>query len=145
MIGEDALAEAREWIGTPYVHQASVKGAGTDCLGLVRGCWRGIYGAEPEVAPAYTMDWSEPSGDEHLWRAALRHLQGKPLAARAPGDVLLFRMREGAMAKHMGLQGRVGPDATFVHAFSGHAVTESALTAPWARRLVARFEFPERI
>ncbi|RDD95564.1 peptidase, partial [Paracoccus pantotrophus] len=24
---------ARGWIGTPYVHQGSAKGAGTDCLG----------------------------------------------------------------------------------------------------------------
>ena len=29
------------WIGTPYRHQASLKGVGCDCLGLVRGVWRG--------------------------------------------------------------------------------------------------------
>ena len=28
---------ARGWIGTPYVHQASCRGAGADCLGLIRG------------------------------------------------------------------------------------------------------------
>ena len=28
------LAEARDWIGTPYVHQASAKGAGCDCTDL---------------------------------------------------------------------------------------------------------------
>src|SRR5690606_25246620 len=53
---------AREWVGTPYRHQASAKGAGTDCLGLLRGVWREIYGAEPEPVPAYTADWSEPDG-----------------------------------------------------------------------------------
>lgn len=31
------VAEARDWIGTPYRHQASVKHAGCDCLGLIRG------------------------------------------------------------------------------------------------------------
>jgi cell wall-associated NlpC family hydrolase len=31
------VAEARTWIGTPYRHQASLKGVGCDCLGLVRG------------------------------------------------------------------------------------------------------------
>jgi hypothetical protein len=36
----DIIAEARSWIGTPYAHQASVKGIGCDCLGLVRGVWR---------------------------------------------------------------------------------------------------------
>ena len=34
---EAVIAAARGWIGTPYLHQASLKGVGTDCLGLVRG------------------------------------------------------------------------------------------------------------
>lgn len=133
---------ARGWIGTPYVHQASVKGAGCDCLGLLRGVWRDLFGAEPEAVPAYTRDWSEPQGDERLFRAAVRHLSRKPLGHAAPGDVLLFRMREGAVAKHVGLQAEIGPSPTFIHAYSGHGVIESALSAPWARRVVARFAFP---
>ena len=144
MRGAAALAEARDWIGTPYVHQASAKGAGTDCLGLVRGVFRALYGGEPAEVPAYSLDWSEPSGDERLWRAARLYLRPKPMTRAAQGDVLLFRMREGAVAKHLGIQARVGSQPSFVHAFSGHAVMESALTAPWARRIVARFEFPER-
>lgn len=95
---------ARGWIGTPYVHQASRKGAGCDCLGLIRGLWRELYGAEPELPPAYTMDWSEPQGAEALWQAAARHLAAKPLRDAAPGDVILFRMREGSVAKHLGVQ-----------------------------------------
>jgi hypothetical protein len=54
-------------------------------------------------------------------------------------------MRAGAVAKHLGIQGRIGAEASFIHAYSGHGVIESALTAPWARRVVARFAFPERI
>lgn len=135
---------ARGWLGTPYIHQASCKGAGCDCLGLLRGVWRETLGAEPESAPAYTADWSEPSGQEALWEAALRHLTPKPLAQVASGDILLFRMRDGAVAKHLGLQAETGPVASFIHAYSGHGVVESALTTPWARRVVARFAFPER-
>jgi NlpC/P60 family putative phage cell wall peptidase len=138
------VAAARGWIGTPYLHQCSTRGAGCDCLGLLRGVWREVIGPEPEAIPAYTQDWSEPQGEERLWRAALRHLTPKPLAEEAPGDVLLFRMREGAVAKHLGLQARTGPEASFVHAYSGHGVVESALTPPWERRIVARFAFPER-
>lgn len=135
---------ARGWIGTPYLHQCSTRGAGCDCLGLLRGVWREVIGAEPEAIPAYTQDWSEPQGEERLWRAALRHLTPKPLAEDAPGDVLLFRMRDGAVAKHLGVQARTGQEASFVHAYSGHGVVESALTPPWERRIVARFAFPER-
>lgn len=135
---------ARGWIGTPYVHQSAMRGAGCDCLGLLRGVWREVLGPEPEMVPAYTRDWSEPQGEERLWAAALRHLVAKPLPDDAPGDVLLFRMRDGAVAKHLGLQAETGPGATFIHAYSGHGVVESALTPPWARRIVARFAFPER-
>jgi NlpC/P60 family putative phage cell wall peptidase len=139
------VLSARGWIGTAYVHQASCRGAGCDCLGLLRGVWREVLGAEPEAVPGYTPDWSEPSGEERLWAAALRHLRPKPLALPEAGDVLLFRMREGGVAKHLGIQAEIGPMASFIHAFSGHGVVESALTPPWARRIVARFAFPERM
>lgn len=142
MNGARVVAAARGWIGTPYLHQASVKGAGCDCLGLLRGVWRELVGPEPESVPPYSRDWSEPQGDEALLRAALRHLRVKPPQDEAPGDVLLFRMREGAVAKHLGLQAEVGAGASFVHAYSGHGVTESALGAPWRRRLAARLAFP---
>jgi NlpC/P60 family putative phage cell wall peptidase len=138
---DQIVAAARGWIGTPYVHQNAVKNAGCDCLGLLRGVWREVLGPEPEAVPAYSMDWSEPQGDERLWRAALRHLEPKKLGDEAAGDVLLFRMRSGAVAKHLGLAARLGPGATFIHAYSGHGVTESPLSAPWQRRIVARFAF----
>jgi NlpC/P60 family putative phage cell wall peptidase len=140
-----AVDLARLWIGTPYLHQASVRGAGTDCLGLLRGLWREMYGAEPEAVPAYTRDWSEPSGDEALWQAARRHMLPRPLDTAQSGDVLLFRMQAGAVAKHLGVQAETGPAPTFIHAYSGHGVVESPLSRPWQRRIVARFAFPEEV
>lgn len=133
---------ARSWIGTPYRHQASCKGAGADCLGLVRGIWRDLLGHEPAVVPPYHADWSEAGGEELLWQAAFEHLRSKPVEAAAPGDVILFRMRDGAVAKHLGITSAIGAMPQFIHAYSGHAVTESPFSAPWARRVVARFEFP---
>ncbi|HEY9040337.1 MAG TPA: peptidase [Roseovarius sp.] len=143
LLQDHIVRTARGWIGTPYLHQASCKGAGTDCLGLLRGVWREVLGTEPEVAPAYSMDWSEPARIEALWQAAQRHLLPKALVEESPGDVLLFRMRDGAVAKHLGIAGRIGAEASFVHAYSGHAVVESPLSLPWRRRIVARFTFPE--
>ena len=140
---DEIVAAARGWLGTPYRHQAACRGAGCDCLGLVRGVWREVMGDEPERPPAYSLDWSEPAREEVLWHAALRHLRARPLACEARGDVILFRMRAGAVAKHLGICTRVGRDARFVHAYSGHGVVESALSAPWRRRIVARFAFPE--
>lgn len=139
---ERIVATARAWVGTPYIHQMSTKGAGCDCLGLVRGVWRDVIGSEPELPPAYSMDWSEPQGEERLWAAATRHLGAKDRRAVCAGDVLLFRMKHGAVAKHLGIQTEVGGLPRFIHAYSNHGVVESALSAPWARRIVARFEFP---
>jgi len=141
-MNDRVVLTARAWIGTPYRHQASVQGAGADCLGLLRGVWREVYGPEPEPVPAYTQDWSEPSGREDLMAAAERWLVPKPIDDEAAGDVLLFRMRAGAVAKHLGIAVQVGATPTFIHAYSGHQVLETALSAPWVRRIVARFAFP---
>jgi NlpC/P60 family putative phage cell wall peptidase len=137
---ERIVLAARGWIGTPYVHQASCRGAGTDCLGLLRGVWREVLGAEPEQVPPYSADWSEASRREDLAAAAERWLV--PVAAAGPGQVLLFRMREGAVAKHLGISARMPGGESFIHAYTGHGVVESPLSAPWARRIVARFAFP---
>lgn len=137
---ESVVLAARGWIGTPYVHQASCKGAGSDCLGLLRGVWREVMGDEPEVVPPYTADWCEAGAREDLWQAALRCL--RPCAVPDRGQVLLFRMRDGAVAKHLGISADGVEGATFIHAYTGHGVVESPLSAPWSRRIVARFEFP---
>ena len=143
MSGARIVAAARGWLGTPYRHQAACRGAGCDCLGLIRGVWREVMGAEPERPPAYSMDWAEPAREEALWAAALRHLCAKPRDDEAAGDVILFRMRDEAVAKHLGIVAGTGARATFIHAYSGHGVVENALSLPWRRRIVARFAFPE--
>lgn len=137
------VAEARRWIGTPYVHQASVMGAGCDCLGLIRGIWRSLQGAEPEVVPAYSPDWDEPQGHEVLWAAAARHLRPVASTKVAPGQILLFRMQKGGVAKHLGVCSVAGDMPRFIHAYTRHGVVESPLSDPWARRIAARFEFQE--
>ena len=137
----DVVAEARSWIGTPYVHQASCKGAGADCLGLVRGVWRAVVGPEPVKLPAYPPDWSEAARDEALLRGAGLYLDA--VSDAQPGDVLLFRMRDGAVAKHLGILSVASDSPAFVHAYSGHAVVESPLSAPWQRRVVGTFRFPQ--
>ena len=143
---ERVVEIARDWIGTPYRHQASVKGAGADCLGLVRGVWRTIFGNEPESVPSYSPDWAEPSGEERLWDAALRHLVPRtPTDCPDVGDVLLFRMRHAGVAKHLGIYSENDGVPCVIHAYQGHSVLETPLSLPMRQKIVARFEFPERI
>ncbi len=136
----EVMARARAWIGTPYRHQASLKGVGADCLGLVRGVWRELQGGEPEPIPPYAPDWSECSGEERLLAACRRFLLP---GDGVEGDVLLFRMAEAAPAKHLAIRAtspRFG--ASMIHAHSGRAVFEAPFDGGWRRRLVACFRFP---
>jgi NlpC/P60 family putative phage cell wall peptidase len=134
------VAAAREWIGTPYVHQASRRGAGADCLGLVRGVWRDLFGREPELPPPYTADWAERQGEETLLLAARRHLEEIDPADRDAGNVLLFRLR-GGPAKHCAILS--GADR-MIHAYDRHGVHECALPDAWRRRIAFAFRFPAR-
>ena len=149
----DALAQsvvmaARGWLGTPYLHQASLKGCGADCLGLLRGVWREVLGREPEAPPPYTPDWSEPSRDERLLRAAARHLARISVDEAVAGDVLLFRMRRRAPAKHLAILTDMGGagigEPRMIHAYSGRGVVESSLGPSWRRRIAAAFRFSRR-
>jgi NlpC/P60 family putative phage cell wall peptidase len=134
------VAAARSWIGTPYRHQASVRGIGCDCLGLVRGVWRDVIGPEPVFVPPYTPDWAEAHGQETLAEAARGHLaEISPDAAEA-GDVVLFRWREGYPAKHCAILS--GP-STLIHAHDGAAVAEAHFAPWWQRRIAYAFAFPD--
>ncbi|WMS41702.1 NlpC/P60 family protein [Acuticoccus sp. MNP-M23] len=134
----DIVAAARGWVGTPYHHQASARGIGCDCLGMVRGVWRECLGAEPELAPPYSRDWAESHGAETLLEAANRHFV--PVETVRAGALLVFRWKADVPAKHVGIA--VG-EGRFVHAYdSVGRVVEGALGAPWRRRLAGIFDFP---
>jgi NlpC/P60 family putative phage cell wall peptidase len=132
------VAAAREWLGTPYRHQAATLGAGCDCLGLLRGVWRQFYGDEPLAVPAYRADGRD---DRH---ADALHTAADALLVRAegelrPGQVLLFRLGRTSAPRHCGIAVEAG---RFVHAQEGLGVIEGNLTEGWARRIAAHYDFP---
>ncbi len=133
-MNERVVAAARAWLGTPYRHQASVLGAGCDCLGLVRGVWRSVVGEEPWTVPPYRAGWR---GDAGLTEAAMRFL--RPASGLAAGRVVLFRVGRAAGARHCGIM--VG-DARFIHAQERIGVVEADLTEGWRRRVAGVFAFP---
>lgn len=159
--GADIVRLATGWLGTPYHHQASLKGVGCDCLGLVRGVYAEAYGRSPEEPPAYSRDLAEASHRETLLEAARRHLielTGHPVE---PGCVVVFRLRPGAMAKHCGIVSAFGSgffkqrrrvpfergwsEVRMIHAFEGAVVCEVPMSGWWQRRIAAVFRFPERL
>jgi NlpC/P60 family putative phage cell wall peptidase len=141
--GAQVVAIAEEFLGTPYRHQGAMKGVGCDCIGLIRGIWRALYGQEPEAVPPYAPDWAERSGEERLLAAGLRLFGAPiPISAMLAGDLLLFRWRAGCAAKHAGIL--TGPQH-FIHAYEQGAVIRSVLVPSWQRRIAAVHRFPDRL
>ncbi|MBP1850898.1 NlpC/P60 family protein [Rhizobium halophytocola] len=146
LAGARVVDLARDWIGTPYRHQGTAKSVGCDCLGLIRGLWRELYGDEPETPGPYAADWAERGGSrengggERLLDAASRHLVTVDGLGKAEaGDVLIFRFRAGLPARHCGVL--EGP-SHFIHAYEQAGVVRSALVPGWRRRVAGVFRFP---
>jgi NlpC/P60 family putative phage cell wall peptidase len=163
----DIVSLARAWLGTPYRHQASLKGVGCDCLGLVRGVYAEAYGRPAETPPPYSRDWAEAARRETMIEAAERHLIRIDVSSATTGDIVIFRLRTGAMAKHCGILSdapgflldapgirpalahlAVGPEersfqTKMIHAMEGAPVSEVHLCPWWQRRIAAAFRFPD--
>jgi len=133
------IKAARRWIGTPYHDQASVRGLGCDCLGLLRGVWRDVIGPEPMPVSPYSRDWGEVGPVEVLAEAARAAMLELDASEARTGDVILFRMRAGAIAKHVGI---LSGQNRFIHAYERTGVIEEHLTPAWQRRIAFAFRFP---
>lgn len=138
MTRDDVVAAARAWVGTPYRHQAATLGAGCDCLGLVRGVWRALYGDEPAAMPNYRADWRDNRHSEELLQLAEGLLVGADGELRA-ANVVLFQLGRTALPKHCGIL--VSP-TRFVHAQESLGVVEANLTDGWRKRIARSYDFP---
>jgi NlpC/P60 family putative phage cell wall peptidase len=141
-MSRDLIIEiARSWIGTPYIHQASLRGVGCDCLGLLRGVWREVLGSEPCIVPPYSADWAEAGGRETLAEAGCKYLIEIPVSEFTSGDVILFRWRENLPAKHCAI---AISKERMIHAHDGASVAEVTIGPWWKRHIAFAFQFPSR-
>lgn len=110
----DVLTEARSWIGTPFHHQARLKGHGVDCAQLIVGVGQAL-GLIGEYPREYVRYGRTPRPD--YMRARLEEFMDQISEAEAvPGDVLWMGWRQG-LPMHLGIltehQGR-----GILHAYS---------------------------
>lgn len=136
---QQIITVARSWINTPYRDQASLKGVGCDCLGLLRGVFRELNHTDedPEQVPAYQSTWYDHSKEDELLNAAKRHLN--EIQEIKPGCVLVFRMRITVAAKHCAI---VTENDYMLHAYSGKKVFEVSMGEWWKNKVVGIFDFP---
>lgn len=133
------VAVARSFLGTPYHDQASLRGAGCDCIGLARAIWRELVGEEPMPMPPYSRDWGETGGREVMLEGARACMVEIDLKAAPAGALVIFRMQRVAIAKHCGV---LTGEGTFIHAYERLGVLEQPYSDSWARRAAAAFLFP---
>lgn len=138
----DVVQEARNWLGTPYHHQARLKGVGVDCVGLVIGICReiGLMASDFDV-PVYAR---QPDGLT-LLREANMHLAYLPdgQASMQPGDVVVVRF--AGHPQHVGLiADYVHGGLSIIHAASnaGRVIETRLMFGPRTMQFVAAFALP---
>lgn len=114
---EELIAEAREWIGTPYVYGGHSR-KGTDCSGLIMELFLSVYNIKLPRSSAMQYEYADPVEYKEL----------------TPGDLVFFTTSKNAnRVNHVGLY--IGNDR-MIHASSSRGVMESALSEKyWQRTL----------
>jgi len=137
----DIVAEARAWLGTPFHHQARLKGVGVDCAGLVIGVGRTL-GLMP-LGFDVTGYPRVPDGAD-VQRLAAQHLRPISQQDLQPGDVVLIAF--GPNPQHMGIVGNyLHGGLSLIHAVGdgGHdKVLETRLAFYSSMKFVAAFALP---
>ena len=132
-IRDRIVKEAQSWIGTPYHHQALIKGRGCDCAGIIKTCAR-VAGIE------YLENWDygRIPHPPTLLGILNRYLERISLAEIRPGDVICFRIVQDPC--HLAIY----TVEKIVHAYAKtvRAVVEHELTEEWRQRIVAIYRFP---
>ena len=135
MTGNDVVREAREWVGTPFHWQASLKGVGCDCKGLVWGVARSLGLPEAESVYAKVADYQivEPRRLLEGMRSTFRRVSDL-----AMGRVVVIEM--GGRLQHLGI---VTPQ-TLIHCTlrPPQQVVETPLTQAWRRRIASVWAWP---
>jgi cell wall-associated NlpC family hydrolase len=99
----DALIvkEAMSWVGTPFVHGASVKGSGCDCLGLIKGVYENVFSCTADALPVYPETFWQDAVWHTLFLNRLHKVAGPSGTGPEAGRLLLFA--KNGILTHLGL------------------------------------------
>ncbi len=140
MTRDEIVADARLWVGTPYVHQARVRGVGSDCIGVIGGIARDRgtpEGLAWERDPA-AHDYGPIPNPRRLLEQCAHWLDRIATTDAVAGDVLLMRFTDDP--QHFALL--VTP-TYIVHASQMVVgrVVETRLDDAWRNRVVRAYRY----
>ena len=105
------VKEALSWIGTPYHHQAMIKGVGVDCAMILIGVYKNCGLIDKVELPEYSTQWHLHRDEEKYLKTIREYL--KPTQEPKKGDVALFKF--GRTVSHSAI---VIDYPTVVHAYN---------------------------
>ena len=135
----DIVDAARTWIGTPFHHQARLKGTGVDCVGLVIGVAKELSLVEPSFdVIAYPR---VPDGTSLMHLVNL-HMTEINKDIMQPGDVIVVSFDKDP--QHLGILGNYRHSGlSIIHAAGrSERVIETRLMISSSILFVAAFSFP---
>jgi NlpC/P60 family putative phage cell wall peptidase len=101
---EVIVTQARTWLGTPFHHQARVKGKGCDCLGLIIGVVQelGLKDKQGRLLASYDeVTYSRRPSGAYLIAKLSSTLDEVPIDNAQPGHLALFTM--SGNPQHLGI------------------------------------------
>lgn len=148
---DQVIAEARTWVGTPYVHQHELKGVAVDCVGLILGVGKAldiVDWTEERWAPyrAYgrTPNPARMRRGMHEFLVPVASTEDSlcPAAEAKPGMIVWLQWRN-SLPMHLAIVGTIEDRLTIIHAYNGAAkCVEHGFVDPWPGRVESVWKYP---
>jgi NlpC/P60 family putative phage cell wall peptidase len=144
-IANDIVTHARAWVGTPFHHQARLKGKGCDCLGLVVGVVDelGLKDKNGVQLAAYDeVTYSREPDGAYLTEKLTGLLFEVPVEEARAGDLGLFKVRENP--QHLAILSDYEGTLGMIHSFApARRVVEHRLDDDWKLRILKVFRWQQ--
>ena len=131
--GSDVVAEARNWVGTPWRHQGRLIGVGTDCLGLVGGIAvrLGLVPSDRWTTDPVFAGYGRVPVPEQLLGGCANYLDVVRKQETNLGDVLVMSFSKEKHPQHFAIVSRLEPMMYIIHAYAQRRmVVESQAALP---------------
>lgn len=144
-LSSDIAIQARTWIGTPFHHQARLKGKGCDCLGLIVGVVDELELKDKNgvrLAAYDEVTYSKEPDGAYLAQKLTGLLKEVPVAKARAGDLGLFKVRENP--QHLAIFSDYNGALGMIHCYAqARRVVEHRLDDDWKSRLIKVYRWQQ--
>jgi NlpC/P60 family putative phage cell wall peptidase len=139
---QKVIEEARSWIGTPFHHQAKLKGYGCDCVGLILGVGATFgFTIEPHRWEPF-RNYARAPNPRKMTEAMNLFLNPISRDEVTIADVLFLEWRKD-MPMHLAIVSEDHGEPTLIHALMEMGkVIEHGSSSLWEERVTSCWRYP---